>query len=137
VVGTADGTVLYNGVGIRYIGMVATHGGGSMSARFTEIETSVGARRPLEARLDAYPELRAKVEGLVDIIENAGGDIEKAAVAEQRVIEAIRTLGHDVLAQWALQQQATQAAACQARPGVHRKEKKRSTGTRGSGRSRS
>jgi hypothetical protein len=108
-----------------------------MSARFTEIEGSVGARRPLEARLDAYPGLRAKVEGLVDIIENTGGDVEKAAVAEQRVIDAIRTLGHDILEQWAHRQQATQAAACQAKPGVNRKEKKLSTGTRGSGRSRS
>ena len=44
-----------------------------MSARFTEIEASLGARRPLEARLDAYPGLRAKVEALVDIVENAAG----------------------------------------------------------------
>ena len=43
-----------------------------MSTRFTEIEGAVDGRRPLEAGLDAYPGLRAKVEGLVDIIENAG-----------------------------------------------------------------
>jgi hypothetical protein len=89
----------------------------------------------VEARLDKYPGLRAKVDGMLDIIENAGGDVEKAAVAEQRVIDAMRELGHAALQQWAQQHQQTQAAACQATPGVNRKEKKRSTGTRGSARS--
>jgi hypothetical protein len=46
-------------------------------------------------------------------------------------------LGHDVLQRWAHEQQQTQAAACQATPGVNRKEKKRSTGTRVLGKSRS
>ena len=49
----------------------------------------------------------------------------------QGVIDAMRELGHDVLQRWAHQQQQTQAAVCQATPGVNRKEKKRSTGTRG------
>ena len=108
-----------------------------MSERFTDREASVVGRANMDARLDQYPGLRAKVEGMLDIIENAGGDVEKAAVAEQRVIDAIRALGQDVLARWAHQQQASQAAACQATPGVNRKEKKRSTGTPVSGRSRS
>ena len=106
-----------------------------MSERFTDREASVVGRPNVEARLDKYPGLRAKVEGMLDIIENAGGDVEKAAVAEQRVVDAIRDLGHDVLQRWAHQQQQTQATACQATPGVNRKEKKRSTGTRGSGKS--
>ena len=108
-----------------------------MSARFTDREASALGRPNVDARLDQYPGLRAKVEGMLDIIENAGGDVEKAAVAEQRVIDAMRELGHDVLERWAHQQQASQAAGCQATPGVHRKEKKRSTGTRASARSRS
>jgi hypothetical protein len=108
-----------------------------MSARFTDRESSVLGRPNLEARLDKYPGLRAKVEGMLAIVENAGGDVEKAAVAEQRVIDAIRELGQDVLQQWAHRQQDTQAAACQATPGVNRKEKKRSTGTRALGKSRS
>lgn len=108
-----------------------------MSERFTDREASVLGRPNVDARLDKYPGLRAKVERMLDIIENAGGDVEKAAVAEQRVIDAIRELGHEVLERWAHQQQASQAAASQARPGVNRKEKKRSTGTPASGRSRS
>jgi hypothetical protein len=108
-----------------------------MSERFTDHEASVLGRPNVDARLDKYPELRAKVEGMLDIIENAGGDVAKAAVAEQRVIDAMRELGHEVLERWAHQQQARQAVACQATPGVNRKEKKRSTGTHASGKSRS
>ena len=108
-----------------------------MSARFTDRESSVLGRPNLEARLDQYPGLRAKVEGMLAIVENAGGDVEKAAVAEQRVVDAMRELGQDVLQQWAHRQQDRQAAACQATPGVNRKEKKRSTGTRALGKSRS
>jgi hypothetical protein len=108
-----------------------------MSARFTDRETSVLGRPNVEARLDRYPGLRAKVEEMLNIIENAGGDVETAAVAEQRVIDAMRDLGHEVLERWAHEQQASRAAGCEATPGVNRKEKKRSTGTRGSGRSRS
>jgi hypothetical protein len=106
-----------------------------MSARFSDREASVLGRPNLEARLDKYPGLRAKVEGMLDIVENAGGDVEKAAVAEQRVIDAMRELGHDILQQWAAEQAAGKAAVADATPGVNRKEKKRSTGTRGSGRS--
>jgi hypothetical protein len=108
-----------------------------MSERFTDRETSVLGRPHLEARLDKYPGLRAKVEGMLDIIENAGGDVEKAAVAEQRVIDAMRDLGHEVLERWAHQQQASHAAGCEATRGVNRKEKKRSTGIPVSGKLRS
>ncbi len=108
-----------------------------MSERCTDREASLLGRPTMDARLDKYPGLRAKVEGMLDIIENAGGDVEKAAVAEQRVIDAMRELGHEVLERWAHQQQASQAAGCQATPGVNRKEKKRSTGTPASGKSRS
>lgn len=106
-----------------------------MPERLTAIDASVLGLSTLEARLHACPGLRAKIETLLDIIENTGGDVEKAAVAEQRVIDAVRTLGHDALQRWAHRQQDTKAAECQATPGVNRKEKKRSTGTRDSGRS--
>ena len=106
-----------------------------MPERFSDIEASSLGSQSLEARLKAYPELRAKIETMLHIIENAGGDVEKAAVAEQRVIEAMRELGNDVLHRWAHRQHEKQEAACAAQPGVNRKEKKRSTGSRGSARS--
>lgn len=128
---------LYKSERILYIDGVTRldHQGGPMADRFTEVERSLGPQG-LETRLERYPELRAKVEAMLGLIEGAGGDVEKAAVAEQRVIDAMRELGHDVLQQWAHRQEQQQAATCQATPGVNRKEKKRSTGIRGSAPSR-
>ena len=107
-----------------------------MAERFSDIEASSLGPQSLDARLQTYPELRAKIETMLTIIENAGGEVEKAAVAEQRVIDTLRDFGHDVLQSWAHRQQEKKAAECQATPGVNRKEKKRSIGTRGSAPSR-
>ena len=106
-----------------------------MPERFSDIEASSRAPESLDARLQAYPELRAKIETMLHLIENAGGDVEKAAVAEQRVIDAVRDLGNDILHRWARRQHEKKEAAFTATPGVNRKEKKRSTGTRGSAKS--
>ena len=107
-----------------------------MAERFSDIEASSLGPQSLEARLKTYPELRAKIETMLSIIENAGGDVEKAAVAEQRVIDAMRDLGNDVLHQWARQQHQKKEIEFHRKPGVNRKEKKRSTGTRGSAKSK-
>ncbi len=107
-----------------------------MAERFSDIEASSVGPQSLEARLQTYPELRAKIETMLTLIENVGGEVEKAAVAEQRVIDVMRELGNDVLQGWAHRQQEKKAAECQATPGVNRKEKTRSTGTRGSAPSR-
>ena len=107
-----------------------------MAERFSDIETSARGPQSLEARLKTYPELRAKIETMLSIIENAGGDVETAAVAEQRIIDAMRDVGNDVLHQWARQQQQKKEIEFQATPGVNRKEKKRSTGIRGSAKSK-
>ena len=106
-----------------------------MPERFFDIETSSRAPQSLDARVQAYPGLRAKIETMLDVIENAGGDVEKAAVAEQRVIDAMRELGNDILHSWARRQQQKKEEELRAKPGVNRKEKKRSTGTRGSAKS--
>ncbi len=106
-----------------------------MPERFADIEASSLGPQSVEARLKAYPELRAKIETMLNIIENASGDVEKAAVAEQRVIDALRELGNDILHSWAHRQHQKKEAAFNAKPGVNRKEKKRSTGIRGSAQS--
>lgn len=107
-----------------------------MPERVANIEGALLDSASLDARLQAYPELRAKVETMLSIIENAGGDVEKAAVAEQQVIDAVRDLGNTVLHRWASRQHEKKEAEYTAKPGVNRKEKKRSTGTRGSAPSR-
>ena len=100
-----------------------------MTDRFSEIEKPFRSQPSLEARLKKYPELRAKIETLLSIIENAGGDVEKASQAEQRIIEEMRQMGHEVLHGWARRQQQKKEEECDAKPGIHRKEKKTSTGS--------
>ena len=103
-----------------------------MVERFSDMEKAGLGKQPgLEERLQEYPELKVKIEAMLAIIENAGGDVEKAAEAERRIIEELRQMGNEVLHGWARRQQQKKAEEYQAQPGVNRKEKKTSTGTRG------
>ena len=87
--------------------------------------------RELLRRLNQYPEMKAKMENLLGIIENAGGDVEKADEAERRIIEELRRMGNEVLQSWTRQQQGKKEEEYQAKAEMNRKEKKASTGTRG------
>lgn len=102
-----------------------------MAERFWEMEGGSRDTRSLEERLKEYPEMKAKIEAMLAIIENAGGDVEKAAEAEQRIIEEMRQMGNEVLHSWARRQQEKKEADYNAKPGVNRKRKKNSTGIRG------
>jgi len=84
--------------------------------------------RPLEERLKEYPELKAKIEAMLGIIE-------KAAEAERRIIEELRQMGNEVLQGWARRQQEKKEQEYNANPGVNRKEKT-SSGTRDWGKSK-
>lgn len=68
----------------------------------------------LEQRLKAHPELKARIEGLLSVVENAQGDIILANAAEQRVIEEIQQLGQAALQGWANRQQQQQSEAFRA-----------------------
>jgi hypothetical protein len=95
-----------------------------MAERFSDIEKPfLINQRSLEERLKAYPELKAKIEAMLAIIENAGGDVEKAAEAERRIIEELRQMGNEVLHSWARRQQEKKEEEYNAQPGVNRKEK--------------
>ena len=89
-----------------------------MPERVADIEGALLDAASLDARRQAYPELRAKIATMVSIIENAGGDVEKAAVAEQQVIDAVRDLGNNVLHRWASRQQEKKEAEYTAKPAV-------------------
>ena len=52
-------------------------------------------------RIKRHPLLRARVESLLGVVEDAGGDLEKADAAERRVIEELRQMGNEVLTEWA------------------------------------
>jgi|SRR6516164_6688450 len=96
-----------------------------MGERFSDFEKPFLINpRSLEERLKQYPELKAKIEAMLAIIENAGGDVEKAAEAERRIIEELRQMGSEVLQSWARRQQQKKEEEYNAKPGVNRKEKK-------------
>jgi hypothetical protein len=84
----------------------------------------------LEERLDAHPQLKARIDALVAIVEDVEGEVKRADEAERRVIEELRRLGHEALQGWASRQGAEQAAAVRAQAGVCGQGKKNSTGTR-------
>lgn len=63
----------------------------------------------LAEKLAHYPEIKKRVEALIQIVENSDGETQLADVAEQRVIDSLRDLGHESLSHWA-QKQAEQAA---------------------------
>jgi len=109
----------------------------SKRERFSVIETASSRKQSLEERLNELPELRAKVERMLDLINNAGGDVEKAAEAERRVTEELRQMGNDLLHGWARRQEQKKEDEFNKKEGVNRKEKKTSSGTRASGKSKS
>jgi hypothetical protein len=88
------------------------------------------APESFEQRLNAYPELRAKFEVMLSVVENAQGDLIQADAAEQRVIEEIRQLGQVVLQDWATRQEHQQSEAfSQENATANRGGKKNSIGT--------
>ena len=72
-----------------------------MAERWTKVEERGNPSRSLEERLRAHPELSAKMESLLAVVENASGDVEKAAEAERRVTEELRQVGNEALHGWA------------------------------------
>lgn len=89
--------------------------------------------KKLFARLKKHPKFFARVEGLLAIVENAGGDINKASAAEALVILEVRKMGHESLSSWALNQvEKVSEAACE-NPKLRHAGKKKLAGTPPSG----
>ena len=81
-------------------------------------------------RLNCHPLWRARVENLLEVVEAAAGDGEKAEAAERRVIEARRQRGNEALTAWAERGVEKRAAMAQAEPDWRPGGKKNSIGTR-------
>ena len=81
-------------------------------------------------RLNGHPLLRARVENLLEVVEDAAGDCEKADAAERRVIEERRQMGNEALRAWAERGVEKRAALAQAEPDWRPGGKKNSIGTR-------
>jgi hypothetical protein len=99
-------------------------------SKYLETVTGRPQRKSLEERLREYPEVRARIEQMLDVMENAAGDVVKADEAEQRLIEELRKMGQEALQAWADGQQQELERYWDEREGVSRKAKKNSTGTR-------
>jgi len=90
------------------------------------------------SRLNHHPQLRERIETLLNVVENVAGDCTKADAAEQAVIEEVRKLGNEALQGWA--ERAVQTATEIVRheqPALQGNGKKKSGGIRSSGKSRS
>lgn len=83
----------------------------------------------LVERLDRYPELKEKFEELLGVMENAQGDAVKADEAEERITEELRKIGQTALQGWANRKNERVTTEAEGRTDLARKEKKRSTGT--------
>lgn len=75
-------------------------------------------------RLQRYPLLQAKFEALLDVVENASGDVIKAHEAEERVFAELRQIGQDAVQAWAERKHQKLVSECEARSGLSRKQKK-------------
>lgn len=79
--------------------------------------------------LKKHPKLFVRVEELLKVVENAGGDIKKAAEAELRFIEEVRQLGNEALSSWATVQAEKVSAEAKKMEGLRSTGEKNSIGT--------
>ena len=54
----------------------------------------------LEKRLTQHPQLQQRFEALLDIVEDANGDLDKANAAEERVIQELQQMGREAIEHW-------------------------------------
>lgn len=87
-------------------------------------------------RLRRYPELQAEFEAILDIVDNSSGDVVKADDAEELVADRLQRLGQQAIEGWALRKHQKIESECDARSDLTRKEKKSSTGTPATGKSK-
>jgi hypothetical protein len=86
-------------------------------------------KESLEERLRKHPALRARLEALLDMVEDESGQFERADDAEEFLISQLRSMGQEVLQEWATNEQQQVEQHWNHRPGVARKQKKDSSGT--------
>jgi hypothetical protein len=87
-------------------------------------------------RLNRHPRLRARVESLLEVVEDAASDCENADAAERRMIEALRQMGNDALTAWAEGGVEKSVGVAQAESDWRPGGEKNCIGTRPSGGSR-
>jgi len=57
-------------------------------------------RESVAERLERHPEVKARVERLLNLLENSGGDLTRADEAGRRAVDELRAMGQEVLQGW-------------------------------------
>ena len=87
-------------------------------------------------RLQHYPDLQAEFEALLEVVENSEGDVVKADQAEELVAQRLQFLGQQAIESWASRKHQKLEAESDARSDLTRKQKKDSTGTHATAKSK-
>ena len=78
----------------------------------------------LNGRLDRHPVVKARVERMLNLLENTGGDVKRADEAERRVIDELRAMGQELLCGWGQGVADEESKRLQMAGGVVRQVKK-------------
>lgn len=81
-------------------------------------------------RLNAYPEIRERMETILLAVEDESEGLTLADDAEQRMIEEMRHLGQESLQAWARRKTRTLSDQIEEQEGVWKDGKKNSAGIR-------
>ena len=87
--------------------------------------------------LQRHPDLQAEFEAILNIANNSDGDLVKADEVEERVSQELQLLGQRVIQSWATRKHQKLQAISDAHSDLTRKEKKDSTGTPATAKSKS
>jgi len=80
--------------------------------------------------LNQHPHLKHRIQTLIQVVEDAGGDLTLADAAERRMIEELRRMGQEAMEAWAGRQVEKTGAALREHAAVRLSGKKNSAGTR-------
>ena len=91
-----------------------------------EMEKSLGfsQREPVAERLERHPALKARMERILDVVENTSRDLRRADDAERQAIEELRQMGLEVMQGWGQKTANEAARELEAKGGVVREVKK-------------
>ena len=89
-----------------------------------EMKMSSSQRESVADRLERHPALKARMERMLDVVENASGDVRRADEAERRAIEELRQMGLEVMQSWGQKTSNEAALELEVQGGVVREVKK-------------
>ena len=81
-------------------------------------------------RLGAHPQLRNRMESLLQAVEDEAGELTEADAAELRVIDEMRRMGQEALQAWASGQVGKTSQKIVQEGGIWSEGKKNCTGIR-------